>query len=86
MLLQRYRTSNSLILLRGQGPKPEAKAVFSIRLNAVWILLTYEDQWALEASLPRITILLQQYHEKGLSPNLDTFLNKPSGQAGQYPP
>lgn len=31
-------------------------------------------------------ILLQQYHEKALSSNPDTFLNKPSGQAEQYPP
>lgn len=31
-------------------------------------------------------IILQQYHEKALSSNPDTFLNKPSGQAEQYPP
>lgn len=31
-------------------------------------------------------ILLQQYHEKALSPNPDTIPNKPSGQAEQYPP
>lgn len=62
-----------------QGPKPEPRAVGScshMETNG------HCKPVCLESHL----ILLQQYHEKALSSNPDTFLNKPSGQAEQYPP
>lgn len=79
-LFQWHHVANAPTAFCAQGPQPEP--------GAVWVLLTHTETNGhyKPLCLESRWISLQQYHGKALSSNPDTFLNKPSGQAEQYPP